>query len=581
MFFMVFRVNDTDEGYILTASMRILHGELPYKDFFLHTPPISYYAIAVLFKVFGQQLIVARIATVVIGLLISILLYLISLKIMTKKAALIASLIFMFWGTGQVSIPSFAWFGLLFSLASLYLFLISLEKKNFWCICSVGFFAGMSFLSKQNLGICTLMVFILFILADRLFNLYLGIKKTSNVIAIKNLILLTISFFIPIIITAYLFYLKAALPDFIRYVFLVAAKSGIERRLILPFHSIRLPQLTMFVIYMLFFYLAVKNRNNNKIVNLIVVLEAFFLFFIIFAVIRERMSLHFSYFLDYVKAGALFGFFNLLILACNVVIILFFVQLKDMSVALYMRRRKVLLLAIFALLYAWAGLFISRDLLHHIFSFPPTFVVMAYLFYQIKLHIWERARHLYRDRQKSKAFAGFTLNCLVIFPVIYFMLLGFSVNINNEVFKDGEPALYKMFTPMKIERLRYILADPESAQDVTELVIFLNDATSQNEKIFYTYFSDTEIYFLANRIPGSFFYFIYGDTVKPSDQDKIISDIIKNKVRFIFMLTERFNDSDRLCDPKYNFNSYKVEKYIYDNYNLRKKIGRFTVLEKI
>lgn len=580
LFFSVFRINDSDEGYILTASMRILHGELPYKDFFLHTPPVSYYAMAALFRIFGQQLIVARVATVVIGLLISILLYLISLKIMTRKAALISPLIFMFWGTAHASYPSFAWFGLLFALISLYLFILSLEREHFWYIFGAGFFIGMSFLSKQNIGTCTLIVFILFLLVDRLLSAYFGIKKASNIALIKNLILLISSFVIPVIITVYLFYLKGALPDFIKYVFWVAAKSGISRRLILPFHSIRLPQLIIFTIYMLIFYVAVKNRNRAKIANLSMFLGAIFIFLIIFAVIWERRLMYFNYSLDHIKAGAVFGFFNLLVLVCDVTIVLFFIKIKDISATIYIRRKKVLLLAIFALLYAWAGLFISRDLLHHIFSFPPTFIVIAYVFYQAKLYIWKKARHFYKDREKSEVFARFPLNCVVIFPIIYFLLLGFATNINNEVFRDSEPPLYKMSVPVRLERSKYILADPESARDITGLVNFLSNAATQNEKIFYTYSQDGEIYFLANRVPASFFHFIHGDTVKPSDQGRIIDDIIKNKTRFIFMTTERFNNSAKLCDPKYNSNTYNIEKYIHDNYKLQKEFGKFVVLKR-
>ena len=193
LFFSIFRINDCEEGYILTASMRILNGELPYKDFFLHTPPITYYAVAAVFKIFGSYLIVARILIAILGLSIAILLYLISGKIMPKIYAFIPPLIFMFWGTGQVNIPSFAWFGLLFALVSVYAFISFLDHENSWLIITAGLFSGFSFLSKQNLGFCLLIVFIMFFMIDRVLKAYLKIG-TSNKELIKNLLLLTIFF---------------------------------------------------------------------------------------------------------------------------------------------------------------------------------------------------------------------------------------------------------------------------------------------------------------------------------------------------------------------------------------------------
>lgn len=223
LFFSIFRINDCDEGYILTASMRISRGEMPYKDFFLHTPPIAYYTVAAAFKIFGQQLIVGRILTAIIGLLIALALYLISGRLMPLAYALIPPLIFMFWGTGHVNIPSFAWFGLLFALVAVYFFIRFLETETAWFIFLAGIFASASFMSKQNLGLCALMVFLLFLVIDEAAHYYFKLKSRNF---FKNIALLFLAFVLPVVIIAYLFYLKNILPEFLKYNFFVAAQSG-------------------------------------------------------------------------------------------------------------------------------------------------------------------------------------------------------------------------------------------------------------------------------------------------------------------------------------------------------------------
>lgn len=50
-------INVYDEGFILYNAENILNGYIPYKDFWTIYTPGQYYLIALLFKIFGYQLI--------------------------------------------------------------------------------------------------------------------------------------------------------------------------------------------------------------------------------------------------------------------------------------------------------------------------------------------------------------------------------------------------------------------------------------------------------------------------------------------------------------------------------------------
>ncbi|MGA9057833.1 MAG: glycosyltransferase family 39 protein, partial [Terriglobia bacterium] len=79
---------DADEGVILQGAQRILNGEVPYRDFFSFFTPGSYYWMALLFKVFGDSILVARAALIVYGGLFSVLTYLLARRVCSRGTAL-------------------------------------------------------------------------------------------------------------------------------------------------------------------------------------------------------------------------------------------------------------------------------------------------------------------------------------------------------------------------------------------------------------------------------------------------------------------------------------------------------------
>ncbi len=76
-----------DEGLSLEAAQRILHGQIPYRDFFSLVTPGSYYWTSLLFKVFGNSILTARTALVVYGGIFSLLTYLLARRVCSRRNA--------------------------------------------------------------------------------------------------------------------------------------------------------------------------------------------------------------------------------------------------------------------------------------------------------------------------------------------------------------------------------------------------------------------------------------------------------------------------------------------------------------
>src|SRR5579864_1234053 len=53
---------EPDEGIVLQGAERVLHGQVPYRDFFSFYTPGSFYFLALWFRIFGDSFIMARLS---------------------------------------------------------------------------------------------------------------------------------------------------------------------------------------------------------------------------------------------------------------------------------------------------------------------------------------------------------------------------------------------------------------------------------------------------------------------------------------------------------------------------------------
>jgi hypothetical protein len=80
-----------DEGIIFQGAMRILRGDVLYRDFFSFYTPGSYYLYAALFRCFGATLQVARALLVVYAALFSFLTYMLARRACSRSASALAA----------------------------------------------------------------------------------------------------------------------------------------------------------------------------------------------------------------------------------------------------------------------------------------------------------------------------------------------------------------------------------------------------------------------------------------------------------------------------------------------------------
>ena len=81
-----------DEGNILQGAQRVLDGQVPYRDFFSLFTPGSFYFHVLLFRIFGDSIVVARTAVSVYGGLFAALTYLIARRVCARWSALLTFL---------------------------------------------------------------------------------------------------------------------------------------------------------------------------------------------------------------------------------------------------------------------------------------------------------------------------------------------------------------------------------------------------------------------------------------------------------------------------------------------------------
>ncbi len=90
-------VNFYDEGLILVNAERVLVGDVPYRDFWTLYAPGYFYAVAALFKVFGANVLIARLLDTAIRFLVTLGVYLLARRMTSRWVALIPYALVTLW----------------------------------------------------------------------------------------------------------------------------------------------------------------------------------------------------------------------------------------------------------------------------------------------------------------------------------------------------------------------------------------------------------------------------------------------------------------------------------------------------
>lgn len=85
---------ERDEGVYATVAQGLLHGDLPYRDYLDHKPPLIYVWYAVSFLIFGEGILAPRLMASCVWALTTLIVYKQAGLLFTRSVALLASLIF-------------------------------------------------------------------------------------------------------------------------------------------------------------------------------------------------------------------------------------------------------------------------------------------------------------------------------------------------------------------------------------------------------------------------------------------------------------------------------------------------------
>ena len=143
---------EPDEGIILQGAERVLHGEIPYRDFFTFYTPGSFYLLAFLFRVFGDSFVVARSSIALAGATCSLITYLLVRRTCGRATSLTIAILATATGTGFRFLVLHNWYSTTLCCLALYAAVRFVEtaKWNWAFACSLC--ASLAFLFEQSKG---------------------------------------------------------------------------------------------------------------------------------------------------------------------------------------------------------------------------------------------------------------------------------------------------------------------------------------------------------------------------------------------------------------------------------------------
>jgi hypothetical protein len=155
---MSLRPNLYDEGLILTGAMRVAAGQVPHRDFYTNYGPGQFYAIAGLFKLFGESLLVERLYDLFIKALLVAFSYEIVSSYCRRSIAVWTSVATVLWllGLNQMAGAAVIPVSLLNLVASILLLPILLRPVSIRRMFAAGVVAGMAALFRYDTGVALL-----------------------------------------------------------------------------------------------------------------------------------------------------------------------------------------------------------------------------------------------------------------------------------------------------------------------------------------------------------------------------------------------------------------------------------------
>jgi hypothetical protein len=125
------RLNVYDEGIVLAGADRVLHGQIPYRDFWSMYPPGQFYTLAFLFRLFGSSVLVERIYDLAVRSLLALCAFLVTRRLgFSIQTAVVGWAMALVWTTSTWFAAYPVYVALVLICASIVFYLHHLENKQ-------------------------------------------------------------------------------------------------------------------------------------------------------------------------------------------------------------------------------------------------------------------------------------------------------------------------------------------------------------------------------------------------------------------------------------------------------------------
>ncbi len=143
---------NADEGFSLVGAERLLRGQVPYRDFFAFYTLGSFYQTALLFKVFGDSLIVARTALLTYAGTFAAITYLLTRRMYGRPAALFATGLLVLGCMPVRFLVLHNWDSTLFAIMAVYCAIRLLDSSSrIWPV-GLGITTALTLLTEESKG---------------------------------------------------------------------------------------------------------------------------------------------------------------------------------------------------------------------------------------------------------------------------------------------------------------------------------------------------------------------------------------------------------------------------------------------
>ena len=162
-------IDPGDEGFLAYGAVRVLHGEMPNRDFWSLQPPLSFYSSAAVFAVMGTSLASLRTFGLFLYTSISLLVYAVARQRVGRLAALAAAAPAVFLGMPRFDFVPFAvWHGIVAALITAFCAMRAAATGGGRWALATGFGTAITILSRHDQGFYLVLSILAYFLALRL-----------------------------------------------------------------------------------------------------------------------------------------------------------------------------------------------------------------------------------------------------------------------------------------------------------------------------------------------------------------------------------------------------------------------------